>query len=80
MSRASQTGTHTRYAAAVPNSPRTPHRHLRVDDELWARFSAAVEVAGTDRSTVLRDFMRWYAKQPGAKRPVRPDLDAQSAP
>lgn len=70
--------THTRYALAVPNSPRTPHRHLRVDDELWTRFSEAAEAAGQDRSTVIRDFMRWYARLPArAPMPKRPDRKAE---
>lgn len=50
----------------------TPTRPIRVPLDLWARFGEAATRAGTDRSAVLRDFMRWYAREPGAKLPKRP--------
>lgn len=51
----------------------TPHRHLRADDDIWLPFGAAVERAERpDRSTVLREFMAWYARLPGSKMPQRP--------
>jgi hypothetical protein len=51
----------------------TPTRPIRVDPDLWNRFGTATTTAGTDRSAVLRDFMAWYARDPGAKLPRRPD-------
>jgi hypothetical protein len=52
---------------------RTPHRHLRAEDDVWNAFGAAVQRAGEpDRSTVLRAFMAWYARMPGARMPQRP--------
>jgi hypothetical protein len=39
------------------------------DIELWERFG---EVAEPDRSAVLRAFVAWYVREPGAKLPVRP--------
>lgn len=52
---------------------KTPHRHLRAEDDVWDPFGAAVKRAGQpDRSTVLRAFMQWYARRPGAKLPQRP--------
>lgn len=51
----------------------TPTRPIRVDPDLWERFGVATTADGTDRSTVLRDFMRWYVREPGAKVPKRPD-------
>jgi hypothetical protein len=54
----------------VPNQPKTPLRRLRVDDDLWEEFGAAAE---PDRSAVIRDFMRWFIREPGAKLPARPE-------
>jgi hypothetical protein len=43
---------------------------LRLEEELWAEFG---DVAGErERSGVLREFIRWYTRQPGAKMPRRP--------
>ncbi|MFD2421634.1 hypothetical protein [Amycolatopsis pigmentata] len=54
----------------------TARQTIRVDEDLWNDFGAAVEAAGAkDRSTVLREFMRFYARQPGAKLPKRPQSD-----
>jgi hypothetical protein len=50
----------------------TKHRRFRIDDELWEAFSTATGTADTDRSTAIRAFMRWYAREPGAKLPTRP--------
>lgn len=47
----------------------TPRQTVRVDADLWRDFG---EVADPDRSSVLRDFMAWYAGRPGAKMPRRP--------
>lgn len=41
-------------------------------EDLWTRFGEATAEAGTDRSTVLRDFMRWYLREKEAKVPPRP--------
>jgi len=47
---------------------------LRLDPELWRRFG---ELAA-DRSAVLREFVRWYVREPGAKALRRPDIDRSS--
>lgn len=52
----------------------TPTRPIRVDLELWARFGDATKRQDTDRSAALREFMAWYARDPGAKMPKRPDV------
>lgn len=41
---------------------------VRMSHDLWERFG---EVAD-NRSTVVRDFVRWYTREPGAKMPRRP--------
>lgn len=43
------------------------------DDQLWERFG---ELADPDRSTVLREFVRWYVRDPEARLPRRPDDSA----
>lgn len=50
----------------------TRGRMIRVDDELWLAFKRACEDKGTDRSTVLREFMAWYVGTTN-KVPTRPD-------
>lgn len=57
----------------------TPRRTIRIDDDLWGRFSTAAEdVNPTERgkesgtSVVLRDFMRWYVGEKGSRMPRRP--------
>jgi hypothetical protein len=57
----------------MPNQPKTPTRPIRVDPALWERFGAATAKADTDRSAVLRAFMAWYSREPGARQPIRPD-------
>jgi hypothetical protein len=52
---------------------KTPHRTLRVEDDLWDAFSEAAQQQGSDRTAVLRGFMEWYARRPGAKMPKRPE-------
>ena len=52
---------------------KTPHRTIRAEDDVWLPFEDAVKRAEQpDRSTVLRAFMQWYSRKPGAKLPPRP--------
>lgn len=55
-----------------PDDNKTPTRPIRVPLDLWARFGEVAKQLGTDRSALLRDFMRWMARDPGAKMPRRP--------
>jgi len=58
---------------------KTPHRGIRVEDDLWDAFEGATKRRGEpDRSTVLRDFIRWYVHEPGAKIPKRPVVERQA--
>jgi hypothetical protein len=56
----------------MPDKPKTPHRVVRIDDELWTKAGAAVNAAGTDRSALVREFLRWYVRESGAALPKRP--------
>lgn len=53
----------------------TTVRPLRVDQELWDDFGKAATAAGMDRSSVLRDFMKWYSGRPDMPPPERPPAD-----
>ena len=64
--------TYTHYPRPVPDHPKTPHRSIRVDDDLWSRLDAATSADGSDRGSVLRAFARWYVREAGAKLPARP--------
>lgn len=54
-----------------PPESHTPTTPIRIDRELWARFGDAA--GARNRSAVLRDFIRWYLREPGARMPKRPD-------
>lgn len=55
----------------MPNAPKTPMHTIRIEESLWRRFGAA---AG-DRTGTIRDFIRWYVREPGARLPTRPRSD-----
>jgi hypothetical protein len=61
---------------------KTPHRQVRVEDDLWARFETARREAGaTDRSAVLREFIQWYVHdRDDAGKPARMPKRPPEAP
>lgn len=64
---------HDTLAGVTSKSGRgTARQTIRVDEDLWARFGGQAEAIGKDRSTLLREFMRWYVREPGARMPKRP--------
>lgn len=64
-----------RYSSDMPNTPRTPPRQIRIGDE-WYEFELAAKSMDTERAAVIREFIAWYLRKPGAKMPKRPDADA----
>ncbi|GAA2361007.1 hypothetical protein Cme02nite_38480 [Catellatospora methionotrophica] len=58
-------------------TPGTQRVAIRIEEDLWERFG---EAAHPNRSTVLREFIRWYLTEPGTKRPTRPLRDYHDAP
>lgn len=49
----------------------TPHRPIRVEDELWDEFG---RLAGErNRAAILRAFIAWYVRRRGATLPKRPE-------
>lgn len=64
--------TSTTYRDRVADRDRhtTPRRPLSVGDELWVPFGK--RAGEKNRSAVLRQFIRWYLRLPGATLPRRP--------
>ena len=60
----------------------TPTRPIRIELTLWERFGVAAKRQGFDRSSLIREFIGWYLRMPGAKMPKRPDVigDGESSP
>jgi hypothetical protein len=50
----------------------TARQTIRVEEDLWERFGESATAADSDRSTLLREFMRWHAGEPATKPPRRP--------
>lgn len=44
---------------------------LRLDESLWNRLGELTD----DRSALLRQFIRWYVREPDAKMPRRPGVN-----
>ena len=62
----------------MAEKPASGLRRFRTTDDLWERFGAAVERSSdpeADMSKVLRTFVRWYVREPGAKLPERPEAE-----
>lgn len=51
----------------------TKHRSIRIEDDLWVPLEEAARTGGLDRSGLIRQFVRWYLRVPGAKLPPRPE-------
>lgn len=64
----------------MPDQPKTQHRPVRLDDGLWTGLAVAAEHGyGKDRSSSIRDLIRWLLREPGAKLPERPDAATADA-
>lgn len=52
-----------------------PRLTIRIDPEAWADFGVAAERSEplVDRSELVRQFIDWYRRAPGARMPKRPD-------
>lgn len=51
---------------------RTPLRSIRMEGDLWGALDDAAKAAGYDRSSLVRQLVRWYLRVPGAQLPPRP--------
>lgn len=52
---------------------KTPHRSIRLEQDLWDDLDVAAKTHGYDRSSLIRQFVRWYLRVPGAQLPPRPE-------
>jgi hypothetical protein len=50
------------------NKPRT----IRMEQGLWDDLGPAALANGHDRSSLIKQFVRWYLSVPGAQLPQRP--------
>jgi hypothetical protein len=57
----------------------TQHRSVRVSDADWADLETATKAVGSDRGTVIKEFIRWYLRRPGAELPEPPERKADDA-
>jgi hypothetical protein len=61
------------YVPLVATTERkTPQRTLVVEPEDWDELQIAAKAVGSNRATVLRQFIKWYIRRPGARMPQRP--------
>ena len=44
-----------------PNQPKTPHKSIRVDPELWEAAKREAEWRGETISDAIREFLRRYS-------------------
>lgn len=47
-------------------------RGIRLEQNLWDKLEPAARTAGYDRTGLIRQFVRWYLRIPGARLPQRP--------
>lgn len=59
-------------------------RRFRAPDDEWEPFGQATRTVHPDgrspRAKVLREFIRWYMRRPGARLPKRPPAGPWSTP
>jgi len=60
-------------SASLEKSAHTPPRQMRIPDDEWFPFEEAAKSQGKTRAAVVREFMRWYMRRPGAPAVKRPD-------
>ncbi|MCA1191672.1 hypothetical protein [Saccharopolyspora sp. 6V] len=58
----------------------TKPRQIRIPDADWQEFEEAAAQAGTTRSALVQDFVRWYLRREKAKLPRRPTPAAPQHP
>ena len=61
-----------RHADCMP-ARGTERRAIRIDDALWQRFGEVAAALGTDRATLIREWVRWAVGESSASPPRRPE-------
>lgn len=60
----------------VPNPENfTPIRSIRIAARTWDLAKQRAREQGLSMSELIRQFLDWWLRVPGAKLPKRPDLD-----
>lgn len=60
----------------VPNPENfTPIRSIRIAAATWDEAKAKAREQGKSMSELLREFLDWWLRRPGAKLPPRPAAD-----
>lgn len=52
--------------------PYATPRAVRIPDDEWSALGDAARAGGTNRTALLRAFLAWYVRRPGARLPARP--------
>jgi hypothetical protein len=53
----------------------TARQTIRIDTKTWDAFGALATRMGTDRSSLIREYVDWMLREPDAKAPRRPGAD-----
>jgi hypothetical protein len=56
----------------VPDQPKTQHRSVRIPDDTWRAAIVRAKESGTSTGELIRAFLDWWLRKPGAKLPKRP--------
>lgn len=56
-------------SAVSPNKPKTPHRSVRIPDELWVRSQDRAKADGTTVSALINQWLESYVE---AQNPIDP--------
>jgi hypothetical protein len=59
----------TTRSVARPATGETPIQHVRIPSEDWKEIN---NLTGRKGAALVRQFVRWYLRRPGAKLPARP--------
>lgn len=78
------TNSYPRAMTPDPETDYDPPRKFRIPDSEWAPFERATKAVHdkgrSPRAKVLREFVNWYMRRPGAALPKRPDAGPWSDP
>jgi hypothetical protein len=63
----------------VPNPENfTPIRSIRIAASTWDRAKVLAREQGKSMSELVREFLDWWLRTPGAKLPTRPETDREA--
>jgi nucleoside-diphosphate-sugar epimerase len=66
--------------APVPNPENfTPIRSIRIAAATWDVAKAKAREQGKSMSELIREFLDWWLRTPGAKLPARPPVDSDAS-